>query len=170
MFINYLRNCFVENIRYMWISIIIAINKMYRNTSERKNSNDYIPLKNIDIDNYNDTDNYNDIDECKFHSNIGDKCNTCEQNITKLHQTHRLFDKSYCSIHCRNSSSDLLNSEQLLLVVEKPLTHVFPELYEENNNFLLNKKFIPNNNYKIITNNDNTSKNNNTFKEMFYKT
>ena len=49
MFINYLRNCFVENIRYMWISIIIAINKMYRNTSERKNSNDYIPVIQIII-------------------------------------------------------------------------------------------------------------------------
>ena len=113
MFINYLRNCFVENIRYMWISIIIAINKMYRNISERKNSNDYIPVKNIDIDNYKDTDKYNDKDEFKFHSNIRDKCNTCEQNIENYQKTHRLFDKSYCSVHCRNSSSDLLSIEEI---------------------------------------------------------
>ena len=63
----------------------------------------------------------------------------------------------------------ILNNEQLLLVVEKPLTHVFPELYEDNNNFLLNKKIIPNNNYKIKTNSDNANKNHNSLKKMFSK-
>jgi len=38
----------------------------------------------------------------------------------------------------------------LLIVVEKPLTHVFPELYEDNSDFILNQRSIPaNNNLKL---------------------
>jgi hypothetical protein len=43
----------------------------------------------------------------------------------------------------------LFKSEQIIYVVNKPLTHVLPELYEDNNDFLLNNKVIPNNNYKL---------------------
>jgi hypothetical protein len=32
--------------------------------------------------------------------------------------------------------------------VNKPLTHILPEIYEENNDFMLNNKIIPTNNYK----------------------
>jgi len=42
----------------------------------------------------------------------------------------------------------LFNSEQIVYVVSKPLTHVLPEIYEENNDFMLNNKIIPTNNYK----------------------
>jgi hypothetical protein len=116
MFIDYLRNCFMEKLRNMWIYTIIIINNLYSDTysdtCERKDSNDYIPLKRNDYIplKRNDLNYYNDIiDECNFHNDISDKCNTCEQNITNFHKTHRLFDKSYCSINCRNSSSELLN-------------------------------------------------------------
>jgi hypothetical protein len=42
----------------------------------------------------------------------------------------------------------LFKSEQIVYVVSKPLTHVLPEIYEENNDFMLNNKIIPTNNYK----------------------
>jgi hypothetical protein len=42
----------------------------------------------------------------------------------------------------------LFKSEQIVYVVNKPLTHVLPEIYEENNDFMLNNKIIPTNNYK----------------------
>ena len=42
----------------------------------------------------------------------------------------------------------LFKGEQIVYVVNKPLTHVLPEIYEENNDFMLNNKIIPTNNYK----------------------
>jgi hypothetical protein len=43
----------------------------------------------------------------------------------------------------------LFKSEQIVYVVSKPLTHILPEIYEENNDFMLNNKIIPTNNYKL---------------------
>jgi hypothetical protein len=43
----------------------------------------------------------------------------------------------------------LFKSEQIVYVVNKPLTHILPEIYEENNDFMLNNKIIPTNNYKL---------------------
>jgi len=42
----------------------------------------------------------------------------------------------------------LFKGEQIVYVVNKPLTHILPEIYEENNDFMLNNKIIPTNNYK----------------------
>jgi hypothetical protein len=42
----------------------------------------------------------------------------------------------------------LFKGEQIVYVVSKPLTHILPEIYEENNDFMLNNKIIPTNNYK----------------------
>ena len=40
---------------------------------------------------------------------------------------------------------ELLHNENLLLVVDKPLTRILPELHEDNADFLLNNKAIPSN-------------------------
>ena len=40
---------------------------------------------------------------------------------------------------------ELLQNENLLLVVDKPLTRILPELHEDNDDFLLNNKAIPSN-------------------------
>lgn len=40
---------------------------------------------------------------------------------------------------------ELLHNENLLLVVDKPLTRILPELHEDNDDFLLNNKAIPSN-------------------------
>ena len=46
----------------------------------------------------------------------------------------------------------------MLIVVDKPLTHVFPELYEDNSDFILNQRTIPNNTtYKLKRKNDNNT-------------
>jgi len=42
----------------------------------------------------------------------------------------------------------LFKGEQIVYVVNKPLTHILPEIYEENNDFMLNNKIIPTNSYK----------------------
>ena len=43
----------------------------------------------------------------------------------------------------------LFQSDQMIYVVNKPLTHILPELYEDNNDFLLNSKIIPTNTVNI---------------------
>jgi hypothetical protein len=46
----------------------------------------------------------------------------------------------------------LFQSDQMIYVVNKPLTHILPELYEDNNDFLLNNKIIPTNAVNIKKN------------------
>lgn len=55
-----------------------------------------------------------------------------------------LLDKYYGNLSIKEYR-ELFNNDQLLIVVEKPLSHVFPELYEDNSDFILNKKTIPSN-------------------------
>jgi hypothetical protein len=43
----------------------------------------------------------------------------------------------------------LFQCEQLMCVVNKPLTHILPELYEDNNDFLVGNKIIQNNNIQL---------------------
>ena len=42
----------------------------------------------------------------------------------------------------------LFKSEQLIYMFNKPLTHILPELYEDNNDFLVGNKIIQNNNIR----------------------
>lgn len=43
----------------------------------------------------------------------------------------------------------LLRTERLFLVIDKPLTKIFPELHEDNDDFILNNKIIPTNTYQV---------------------
>jgi|UniRef100_A0A6C0CWT3 hypothetical protein len=66
------------------------------------------------------------------------------KNIKPAPDPYYLLDKYYGTLSI-NEYRDLFNNEQLLIVVEKPLSNVFPELYEDNSDFILNKKTIPSN-------------------------
>jgi hypothetical protein len=41
---------------------------------------------------------------------------------------------------------NLLKSHRLYLMIDKPLTRVLPEYYEENDDFIINHKVIPSSN------------------------
>ena len=41
---------------------------------------------------------------------------------------------------------DLMNTNRQMVVIDKPMTHVFPELYEDNDEFIVSKRTIPKNN------------------------
>ena len=72
-----------------------------------------------------------------------------QKNIKPAPNPYYLLDKYYGNLSI-NEYRELFNTEQLLIVVEKPLSHVFPELYEDNSDFILNKKTIPSNSaYKL---------------------
>ena len=59
-----------------------------------------------------------------------------------------LLDKYYGNLTIEEYRS-LLKSPQMIHIVNKPLTHILPELYEDNNDFLVNSKVIPTNNLKL---------------------
>tara|TARA_Y100001970_G_C14038362_1_gene752347 strand:+ start:70 stop:1053 length:984 start_codon:yes stop_codon:yes gene_type:complete len=77
-------------------------------------------------------------------NNVYGKIFDYEKNIKPAPDPYYLLDNFYgnLSIH---EYRKLLRNDQILIIVDKPLTHVFPELYEDNNDFLLNSKTIPNN-------------------------
>ena len=59
-----------------------------------------------------------------------------------------LLDKYYGNLTIDEYRS-LLKGPQMIHVVNKPLTHILPELYEDNNDFLVNSKVIPTNTLKL---------------------
>jgi hypothetical protein len=75
-------------------------------------------------------------------NHIYGKIYSYDKNIKPAPDPHYLLEKFYGTLTI-NEYRDLFKSDQLLIVVEKPLTHVFPELYEDNNDFILNQRTIP---------------------------
>ena len=73
----------------------------------------------------------------------GKVCNY-SKNIKPAPNPHYLLDKFYGTLSIKEYR-DLFKTDQLLIVVEKPLTHIFPELYEDNADFILNQRTIPSN-------------------------
>jgi|Laugresu1bdmlbdd_1035124.scaffolds.fasta_scaffold00029_29 hypothetical protein len=59
-----------------------------------------------------------------------------------------LLDRYYGNLTIDEYRS-LLKGPQMIHIVNKPLTHILPELYEDNNDFLVNSKVIPTNNLKL---------------------
>lgn len=82
-----------------------------------------------------------------------------KQNIKPAPNPYYLLDKFYGNLSI-NEYRKILSSQQLLMVVEKPLTHILPELYEDNNEFILNHRTIPSNtNLKLTRKSNNIKKN-----------
>ena len=80
-----------------------------------------------------------------------------EKNIKPAPDPHYLLDKFYGNLSIKEYRQ-LFKTEQLLIVVEKPLTHVFPELYEDNTDFVLNQRKIPSNSTIKLTRKSNPKK------------
>jgi hypothetical protein len=93
------------------------------------------------------------------------------KNIKPAPNPHYLLDKYYGTLSIKEYR-DLFRSDKLLIVVEKPLTHVFPELYEDNSDFILNQRTIPSNTtFKMkrkgaTTNSISNSKKTNVFESL----
>lgn len=66
-----------------------------------------------------------------------------KQNIKPAPDPHYLLDKFYGNMNIDEYRA-LLNSHNLIMFIEKPLTHIFPELHDENYEQLSSKdKIIP---------------------------
>jgi hypothetical protein len=59
-----------------------------------------------------------------------------------------LLDKYYGNLTIQEYRA-LLKGPLMIHIVNKPLTHILPELYEDNNDFLVNSKVIPANSLKL---------------------
>ena len=64
------------------------------------------------------------------------------KNIKPAPNPYYLLDKFYGTLSIQEYRK-LLKNERLLLVVDKPLTRILPELHEDNDDFLLNQQSIP---------------------------
>lgn len=80
------------------------------------------------------------------------------KNIKPAPDPHYVLEKFYGTLSIKEYR-ELFKTDQLLIVVDKPLTHVFPELYEDNSDFILNQRTIPSNStFKLKRKNANVKK------------
>ena len=71
-----------------------------------------------------------------------------EKNIKPAANPYYTLDKFYGNLSIKEYR-ELSKGDQLLIVAEKPLTHVFPELYEDNSDYALNQRTAPVTSYKL---------------------
>ena len=74
-----------------------------------------------------------------------------EKSIKIAPNPYYLLNKYYGNLTIQEYRK-LFQSDQMIYVVNKPLTHILPELYEDNNDFLLNTKIIPTHSVNIKKN------------------
>jgi len=67
-----------------------------------------------------------------------------DRGIKEASDPRYLLDKFLGDLTIQEYRS-LLRNERLYFVIDKPLTRVFPELHEDNEDFILNNKIIPSN-------------------------
>ena len=96
-------------------------------------------------------DDSSKFDRYNLLNNIYGKVYNYEKNIKPAPDPHFLLDKFYGNLTIQEYRR-LLNSEHLLLLVDRPMTRILPELYEDNDNFIMN----------IYGNNNNNNNNSNS--------
>ena len=64
-----------------------------------------------------------------------------EKNIQPAPSPYYLLDKFFGNLSIQEYRK-LLSNERLLIVIDKPLTRIFPEIHEENNDFVSNKNSV----------------------------
>ena len=102
----------------------------------------------------------------RYHllNHIYSKVYKYKKNIKPAPNPHYILDRFYGNLSIQEYRK-LLKTEYLLTVIEKPMSRILPELYEDNDNFLLgiygsvSKSAQTNNN-----NNTNVNTNSNVYK------
>jgi hypothetical protein len=74
-------------------------------------------------------------------NNIYGKIYNYDKNIKPAPSPYYLLNKFYGNLDIQEYRK-LLENERLLLVVDKPLSQVLPEIYEENEDFLISAKIV----------------------------
>jgi hypothetical protein len=71
-----------------------------------------------------------------------------KKNIKPAPNPYYLLDKYYGNLNI-HEYRELLKTDNLYLIIDKPLTHILPELHEDNNEFIISNKIIKSNNVQI---------------------
>ena len=84
---------------------------------------------------------------CKFErysllNNLYNRVFEYKKNIKPAPNPHYFLDR-FCGNLTIQEYRQLLKSDRLFLIVDKPLTRVLPELHEDNDEFIINNKIIP---------------------------
>ena len=87
------------------------------------------------------------FERCQMLNSMYGRVLNYEKSIKPAPNPQYILNKFYGNLSIQEYRK-LFKSEQIIYVVNKPLTHILPEMYEDNNDFLLNNKVIPNNTYK----------------------
>ena len=69
-------------------------------------------------------------------NNIYSKVYNYKRNIKPAPDPHYLLDKFYGNLNIQEYRQ-LLSGDNLLFMIDKPMTRVFPELFEDNDNFII---------------------------------
>jgi hypothetical protein len=81
-------------------------------------------------------------------NNVYCKIYNYEKNIKCAPSPFYMLEKYYGNLNIQEYRK-LLKNERLLLLVDKPLAKLLPELYDENEDYILNNKHINKKAYKI---------------------
>jgi hypothetical protein len=88
------------------------------------------------------------FERCQMLNSMYGRALNYDKSIKPAPNPQYILNKFYGNLSIQEYRK-LFKSEQIIYIVNKPLTHILPEMYEDNNDFLLNNKVIPNNNYKL---------------------
>ena len=77
-------------------------------------------------------------------NNVYSKIYKYEKNIKFASEPRYMLNKFYGNLTIQEYRA-LLRNERLFLIIDKPLTKIFPELHEDSDDFILNNKIIPSN-------------------------
>lgn len=81
------------------------------------------------------------------------------KNIKPAPEPYHTLSKYYGSLSIQEYRQEL-KSERILIIVDKPLTRILPELHEDNDLLNINSKIISSNNFKLRRNGQKNSKTN----------
>jgi hypothetical protein len=91
-----------------------------------------------------------------------------EKNIKPAPNPHYMLDKFYGNLSIQDYRK-LLKNERLLLIVDKPMTRILPELHEDNDDFVINSKSIPSANKFTLRRSNKKQTKNDIVQETFCK-
>jgi hypothetical protein len=94
-------------------------------------------------------------------NNIYAKIFQYKKNIKPAPNPYYMLDKFYGNLSIQEYRN-LLKTEKLFIIVDKPLTRILPEYHEDNDDFIINNKIIPSNNYQLKKNTMNRKMTKNT--------
>ena len=72
-----------------------------------------------------------------------------KKNINPAPNPYYILNKYYGNLSIQEYRK-LLKNERLLLIVDKPLTRILPELHQDNDDFLINSNSIPASKYNVM--------------------